>query len=129
MKRMTLTRAELVAAQMAMGIMWFELEDNPESKPLQSALMKFHAALSAWDGEGEATLVWTPGGESGHSCQKQIPRNPLAWAAAAWINRDSVARHARAASPLKPAGAHNSTHPWYRGASLRAVPKHYPQRA
>ena len=99
MKRMTLTRAELVAAQTAMEIMSFKLEDNPESKPLQSALMKLNAALSAWDGEGEATLVWTPGGESGHSCQKQIPRNPLAWSAAAWINRDSVARHVRAASP------------------------------
>lgn len=123
MKRMALTRAELFAAQMAMWVMWFELQENAESKPLQSALMKFHTALSGWDGEGNATLVWTPGGESGHSCPKQIPRNPPAWAAGVRINQDTIARRVRPASPPKPEGAHNSGHQWYRGASSRAVPR------
>jgi hypothetical protein len=122
MKRMKLTRAEVVAAQMAMGVMWFELEDNAESKSLQSALMKFQTALSAWDGEGDATLTWTPGGELGHSCPKQIPRTPPAWAAGAWINRDTIAR-VRGVSPSKPEGTRNSGHQRYRGASLRAVPR------
>ena len=104
-KRMKLTRAELMAAQVAMGVMWFELEDNAESKPLQSALMKFQAALNDWDGEANATLVWTPGGESGESCSKQIPRNPPAWAAGAWINRDAIAGHVRIALTPKPEGS------------------------
>ena len=123
MKRMKLTRAEVVAAQMAMGAMWFELEDNAESTPLQSALMKFQTALSAWDGQGDATLTWTPGGELGDSCPKQIPRNPPAWAAAAWINRDTIARPVRAASTAKPEGTRHSSHQWSRGGALRAVPK------
>jgi hypothetical protein len=123
MKRMRLTRAELFAAQMAMWLMWFELEDNAESKPLQSALTKFHTALSAWDGEGDATLTWTPGGELGNACPKHIPRKPPGWAAEAWINRDSIAPRVRAASTHKPEGAHNSAHQWYRDAPFRAVPR------
>src|SRR4030095_12066857 len=96
----------LVAAQMAMGIMWFELIDNAETKTLQSALMKFQTALSAWDGEGDATLIWTPRGELGNSCAKLIPRKPPAWAAGMWVSREGPAKSGR---------------PWHRGTSSNAV--------
>ena len=63
MTRLTLTRAELVAAHMAMSIMWFEhkLEDDPEAEPLLSAMMKFNTAVRTWGGEGTAELVCVVG--------------------------------------------------------------------
>ena len=62
--RVILTRAELIAAHLAMGVMWIEhkLECDPDAKPLWSALTKFNAALETWDGEGTAKLVLVAGG-------------------------------------------------------------------
>jgi hypothetical protein len=61
--RMTLTRAELVAAHMAMNFLWIEhgLERDPEAAPLLSALMKFYCAVRTWDGEDTVKLVCVAG--------------------------------------------------------------------
>ena len=62
--RVMLTRAELIAAHLAMGVMWLEhkLDSDPDAKPLWSALTKFNTALETWDGEGVANLVLVAGG-------------------------------------------------------------------
>jgi hypothetical protein len=63
MLRVILTRAELLAAHLAMIITWSEhrLEHDPEAKPMRSALMKFNTALENWDGERTARLVFVAG--------------------------------------------------------------------
>jgi hypothetical protein len=63
MLRVILTRAELLAAHLAMAITWSEhkLERDPEAKPMHSALMKFNTALENWDGERTAKLVFVAG--------------------------------------------------------------------
>jgi hypothetical protein len=63
MLRVILTRAELLAAHLAMAITWSEhkLEHDPEAKPMHSALMKFNTALENWDGERTARLVFVAG--------------------------------------------------------------------
>ncbi len=63
MLRVILTRAELLAAHLAMVITWSEhkLEHDPEAKPMRSALMKFNTALENWDGERTARLVFVAG--------------------------------------------------------------------
>ena len=63
MLRVILTRAELLAIHLAMGLMWVEhkLEDDPEARPLQTALMKFNTAFGTWDGESTAKLVLVAG--------------------------------------------------------------------
>jgi hypothetical protein len=57
---MTLTRAEVVAAHMAISIMWIEhkLEHDPEAEPLLSALLKFNTAVQAWGSENTAKQVY-----------------------------------------------------------------------
>ncbi len=57
---MTLTRAEVVAAHMAISIMWIEhkLEHDPQAEPLLSALMKFNAAVRTWGSENTAKQVY-----------------------------------------------------------------------
>ena len=62
--RMILTRAELIAAYLAMGLIWVEhkLDLDPDAKPLGSVLTKFSAALKTWEGEGTAKLVLVAGG-------------------------------------------------------------------
>ena len=62
--RVILTRAELIAAHLATGVMWLEHESDsdPGAKPLWSALTKFNAALETWDGGGTAKLVLVAGG-------------------------------------------------------------------
>jgi hypothetical protein len=59
MLRVILTRAELLAMHLAMGLIWIEhkLEHDPEARPLRSALTKFDTAFGTWDGEGSAKLV------------------------------------------------------------------------
>lgn len=59
MLRVILTRAELLAMHLAMGLVWIEhkLEHDPEARPLRSALTKFDTAFGTWDGEGTAKLV------------------------------------------------------------------------
>jgi hypothetical protein len=66
MLRVNLTRAELLAMHLAMGLMWMEhkLEHDPEARPLRSALMKFNTAFGTWDGEGTAKLVLVAGENS-----------------------------------------------------------------
>ena len=61
--RVILTRAELIAAHLAMGVTWVEhkLDRDPDAKPLRSVLTKFHNALENWNGEGTAKLVLVPG--------------------------------------------------------------------
>jgi hypothetical protein len=61
--RMILTRAELVAAHMAMNFLWIEhgLERDPDAEPLLSALMKFYYAVRTWDGENTVKLVCVAG--------------------------------------------------------------------
>jgi hypothetical protein len=61
--RMTLTRAELIAAHMAMNFLRIEygLERDPEAEPLLSALMKFYYAVRTWDGEDTVKLVCVAG--------------------------------------------------------------------
>jgi hypothetical protein len=63
MLRVVLTRAELLAMHLAMGLLWIEhkLEHDPDARPLRSALIKFHRALGAWDGESDARLVLVAG--------------------------------------------------------------------
>jgi hypothetical protein len=63
MLRVMLTRAELIAMHLAMGLLWVEnkLDHDPDAKPLRSALIKFHTALRAWDGESKARLVMVAG--------------------------------------------------------------------
>jgi len=60
MTSMTLTRAEVVAAHMAISIMWIEhkLEHDPEAEPLLSALQKFNTAVRTWGGENTAKQVY-----------------------------------------------------------------------
>jgi len=57
---MTLTRAEVDAAHMAISIMWIEheLEHDPEAEPLLSALLKFNTAVRTWGGENTAKQVY-----------------------------------------------------------------------
>ncbi len=57
---MTLTRAEVVAAHMAISIMWIEhkLEHDPQAEPLLSALMKFNTAVRTWGSENTARQVY-----------------------------------------------------------------------
>jgi hypothetical protein len=57
----TFTRAELVAAQMAIGLMWIEHQHeqhDPQLQPLHSALIKLNTVLQTWDGEIDAELIW-----------------------------------------------------------------------
>jgi hypothetical protein len=63
MLRVILTRGELFAAHFAMAITCIQhkLEDDPEAKPMHSALMKFTSALENWDGERTAKLVLVAG--------------------------------------------------------------------
>jgi hypothetical protein len=60
MTSMTLTRAEVVAAHMAISIMWIEhkLECDPQAEPLLSALMKFNTAVQNWGGDNTAKQVY-----------------------------------------------------------------------
>jgi hypothetical protein len=62
---LTLISAELVAAHMAMSILWIEhrLQRDPEAEPLLRALMKFYYAVRTWDGEDTVKLVWRGGRE------------------------------------------------------------------
>jgi len=57
---MTLTRAEVVAAHMAISIMWVEhkLEHDPQAEPLLSALMKFNTAVRNWGSDNTAKQVY-----------------------------------------------------------------------
>jgi hypothetical protein len=57
---MTLTRAEVVAAHMAISIMWVEhqLEHDPQAEPLLSALMKFNTAVQTWGSENTPKQVY-----------------------------------------------------------------------
>ena len=63
MLRVILTRGELFAAHFAMAITCIQhnLDDDPEAKPMHSALMKFNTALENWDGERTAKLVLVAG--------------------------------------------------------------------
>ena len=63
MLRVVLTRAELLAMHLAMGLLWVEhqLDHDPDAKSLRSALIKFHTALRTWDGESNARLVMVAG--------------------------------------------------------------------
>jgi hypothetical protein len=57
----TFTRAELVAAQMAMGLMWIEHQHephDPQLQPLHSAMIKLNTVLETWDGENDAKIMW-----------------------------------------------------------------------
>jgi hypothetical protein len=68
MLRVVLTRAELLAMHLAMGLLWVEhqLDHDPDAKPLRSALIKFHTALRTWDGESNARLVMVAGKNDMH---------------------------------------------------------------
>jgi len=63
MLRVVLTRAEVLAMHLAMGLLWIEhkLDHDPDARPLRSALMKFNTALGPWDGESSARLVLVAG--------------------------------------------------------------------
>ena len=63
MLRVILTRGELFAAHFAMAITCIQhnLDDDPEAKPMHSALMKFNTALQNWDGERTAKLILVAG--------------------------------------------------------------------
>jgi hypothetical protein len=63
MLRVVLSRAELIAMHLAMGLLWVEhqLDHDSDAKSLRSALTKFHTALRTWDGETNARLVMVAG--------------------------------------------------------------------
>ena len=75
LNRMKLTRAELVAAQIAMESIWLTRR-QPRIKDTAECLDEVPSALGAWNGEGEATLIWTPRGESGNPCQNKPQEIP-----------------------------------------------------
>ncbi|HEY3197031.1 MAG TPA: hypothetical protein VGJ57_03365 [Nitrospirales bacterium] len=62
--RVMLTRAELIAAHLAIGLTWIEhrLDLDPDAKPLWRALKKFNTALDTWECGGTANLVSVGGG-------------------------------------------------------------------
>jgi hypothetical protein len=78
MLRVMLSRAELLAMHLAMGLLWVEhkLDHDPEAKPLRSALTKFHTVLGTLDGESNARLVMVAGKNDMHAQTFSHPPAP-----------------------------------------------------